>query len=297
MKILLYVLCASAFTTTFGQVNFNKKLDTITPSSYIYKVIKNDTLQLDFYHPKNDSDKLPLLVYVHGGGFASGVRNADYIIDFAKKIAERGFAVASISYRLTMKDTGLGCNVKARKKVKAFNSASDDIAHAINFLIKKKNGFNIDESKIILCGTSSGAEAVLNSVYNYNNRILPRKFRYAGVISMAGALTKLNGITDDSAIPTLLFHGTSDNLVPYYVSAHHFCNKNESGFLMLYGSRAIADRLKGLGKSYYLYSMIGEAHDTSSAPMHQNLSDIFDFLHVDVLGSAKTRQTERSIEY
>lgn len=286
-----------AFTYSFSQGNLSDKAHTVGVSTHVYKIIKNDTLKLDLYYPENTKDKVPLLVYVHGGGFASGVRDSGHIIDFATKIAQNGIAVASISYRLTMKDEGLGCNVKARRKVKAFNLASEDISYAVDFLINNKSGFIFDNKKIILCGTSSGAEAVLNSVYSYKNRIIPKKFKYAGVISMAGALTDLNGITEDSAIPTMLFHGTGDNLVPYYISPHHFCKEEDPGFLMLYGSRAIADRLKGLGKSYYLYAVIGEGHYKSSSPMHEYFNDILDFLKIDVLDNGKIRQTERSIGY
>ncbi len=292
---LYFCICISAMC--FGQSNFTNKTYSISTTTHVYKIIKNDTLKLDLYRPSDYKGDLPLLIYVHGGGFASGQRNANYIADFATNIAEYGYAVASISYRLTMKDIGLGCEVKARKKIKAFNTASDDISYAVKYLTSKKNGFNIDESKVVLSGTSSGAEAVLNSVYNYDARILPRKFKYAGVISMTGALTGLDKVTNDSAIPTLLFHGTSDDLVPYYISAHHYCKEEQPGYLKLYGSRAIADRLKGLGESYYLYTIIGEPHHRSSAPMHENFNDILDFLFNDVLNKSRIRQTERTIGF
>ncbi|GAB1858160.1 hypothetical protein MHTCC0001_29970 [Flavobacteriaceae bacterium MHTCC 0001] len=195
-----------------------------------------------------------------------------------------------------MKNIGLGCDVRAKDKIKAFNKASEDISYAVEFLLKNKRKFSINTDKIILSGTSSGAEAILNVTYNFKNKILPKKFKFAGVISMSGALTSLENITGSTAIPTQLFHGTSDNLVPYHVSAHHFCKENEPGYLLLYGSRIIADRLKGLGKSYYLVSSIGAPHHWSSSPMDNNFNDILDFLYFDVLKEGM-RQTERTIGF
>ena len=295
MKNRITALCLSTLCTLSAQANKSGSTP-LNITSYNYKVIKNDTLKLDMYLPEIKGPKKPVVVYVHGGGFASGSHNADYIVSFCKAVASKGYAVAAISYRLTMKTKGFGCNVKAKHKIKAFETASEDISYAVDFILKHKDTFNIDPDKVVLSGTSSGAEAVLHMAYNFKNNILPRKFKLAGLICMTGALTTLENITAETAIPTQLFHGTGDNLVPYHISAHHFCKEDEDGYLLLYGSRVIADRLKGLGKSYYLVSSIGAPHHWSSSPMNANLNDMLDFLEHDVV-KAETRQTERTIGF
>ena len=266
----------------------------ITKATYTYGKVENESLQFDYYKADNSRKKLPLVVFVHGGGFSGGSRDDDYTIAFANKLAQRGYAVASVSYRLTMKEIGFGCDVEATKKIAAFNSASNDVSLAIKYILDNDKKFNIDSNTIILAGSSAGAETVLNMVYVYDNTILPLNFKYAGVISLAGALSTLDKINNNTAIPTQLFHGTADNLVPYNFAPHRFCNSNDKGFIMLYGSDPIAERLKGLGISYYFHSINGGSHDWSYLPMTTYFDEIIDFLYYDVIHITSIRQTHRT---
>jgi para-nitrobenzyl esterase len=59
-----------------------------------------------------------------------------------------------------------------------------------------------------LIGTNAVAEAVLNLVYVYTDKTLPKSLKFAGLISMAGALTSLENMITKTAIQTQLFHGT-----------------------------------------------------------------------------------------
>ena len=195
-----------------------------------------------------------------------------------------------------MKKLGFDCNTKTENKIEAFDTASEDLSLAVKYIIDNDSLFNINPEKIIISGTSAGGEAALNLAYVYNDNILPEDFKFAGIISMAGAVTTLEHIDKNKAIPTQLFHGTNDNLVPYHIAAHHYCSPEADGYLILYGSRAIADRLKGLGKSYYMFSIHGGTHSWSGIPMHRSVSEVVDFLYYDVIKDAK-RQTERTIGF
>lgn len=266
----------------------------IEKTTHTYNKIGKDSLQLDFYKARTSEGIVPLIVFVHGGGFSGGQRDAEGTVEFATRMAKRGYAVASISYQLLAKKNGFGCNVEATDKINIFDTAADDIVEAVRFILKNDDLFPIDENKVILSGTSAGAEAALHLVYVKENNKLPNRFQFAGVMSFAGAVIATNNITDETAIPTLLFHGTNDNLVPYHISAHHFCNPSDKGYLMLYGSRPIADKLKGLGKSYFLFSILGGTHSWANLPMNRSISEISDFLFHDVINGSK-RQTERTI--
>jgi acetyl esterase/lipase len=68
-------------------------------------------------------------------------------------MASCGYAVISISYRLTMKELGFGCETKAKDKINAFNTVSKDISSAVNYLIKKKKKLQINTNKIVLIGS------------------------------------------------------------------------------------------------------------------------------------------------
>jgi len=202
-------------------------------------------------------------------------------------MAQRGYAVVSISYQLTMQNLGFGCTTKSTDKIRAFNKASEDISFAVKYILENKNKFNIDEDKIILAGSSAGAEAVLNLAYVYNNKILPKRFKFAGVISMAGAIISLKNINNKKAIPTQLFHGTKDKLVPYNIAPHDYCKKKDKGYLILYGSKAIANKLNKLNEPYYIYTIKKGDHSWAGRPMYECVNDMIDFIYFDVLKKRK----------
>ena len=83
-------------------------------------------------------------------------------------------------------------------------------------------------------------------------------------------------ITMTNALPSALFHGTEDNLVPYGSSAHHLCAPNRVGYLMLDGSATIVEKLRKLEKPFYFYKVIGGKHELSSIPF-EHLKDVFAF--------------------
>jgi acetyl esterase/lipase len=295
MKNLFSFLLLASYTILHGQTATSNKLPLVEKTTHTYYVIPgNDSLKFDFYKPKTKVDKAPLLLYVHGGGFSGGQRDDNNTVQFANKIADRGYAVASISYQLTMKKLGFGCNTTASDKIKSFDTAANDVSLAIKHILENNSIYNIDPTKVVISGTSAGAEAVLHLAYVKKNSILPDDFKFAGVISFAGAVINLDRISAEKAIPTQLFHGTNDNIVPYNIAAHRYCNPEDKGYLMLYGSRAIADRLKGLGKSYYLYAVNGGTHSWSGIPLNRCITEVLDFLDNDVVKS-ENRQTERTI--
>jgi para-nitrobenzyl esterase len=292
-------LCICFFfsiTLSFSQTLYLDKVSKVSKRTYRYqKTSYNKKLKLDFYRPKKVKGVLPLLIYVHGGGFSGGKRNDKNTVGFAKNMASRGYAVAAISYRLTMKKLGFGCATKAVDKVTAFNEASKDISTAVHYLLEKSSKLKINANKIVLIGTSAGAEAILNLVYMYDDTLLPENFKFAGLISMAGALTSLENMTTKTAIPTQLFHGTEDQLVPYDRAPHHYCKTTDAGYLQLYGSRAIADKLKKISASYYLYTIDKGDHSWSGRPMFQCTEEMLDFLYYDVL-HRNNRMIETTLE-
>jgi len=296
MKNVLTVLLIISSRFLFAQTQYLDSIySVVSKTTYDFKTYKNETLQFDFYVAQNAGEQLPLLVYVHGGGFYGLSRDFGGIPSFAIKLAQRGYAVASVSHRLTMKDIGYGCDVEASKKVAAIDSAAHDVTRAIRYMIDNKNELHIDQNKIIIAGSSTGAYTVLNMAYVYDDTTLPSDFKYAGVISMAGALTTLEKINERTAIPTQLFHGTGDVLVPYEMGPHAYCSSSDAGYFMFYGSATIARRLKGLGTPYYLYTANGGSHSWSFKPMTSAFHVIMDFLYYDIINNDHPRQTEQTI--
>lgn len=262
--------------------------DSVRVETFTYASKDDQSLELDAYFPASDNQtKRPLIIYVHGGGFYGGTRDRSDIQEFCRKLARRGYVAASISYRLTRKgtETAFGCNCPAADKLITFRKSVEDIQDATSFMVKNRKKMGIDPRKIILSGGSAGAEAVLNAAYQppyyYDSERVP--ISYAGVISMAGAIPDTSKIDAKSAVPSLLFHGTCDNLVPYGSASHHYCKESQPGYLILHGAYTISEKLKKIGTPYWLYTYCNAAHEIAGKPMTTNFNEIVDFCYSFIL--------------
>src|SRR5690606_30972641 len=229
------------------------------PQTEIYAVKDGEELKLDIYTPLNDSMQArPLIIFMHGGGFGGGTRTNEAEVKFAQAAARKGYVAVQISYRLTRKGQSFGCDFEAEGKLETFRGAADDFMDAVHFMLKSSAVHKIDTAKVIVGGSSAGAEAVLNAVYNerlmFEDLSKYKEVNFAGIFSLAGAVVDARYITEENAVPGVFFHGTEDNLVPYGTAPHHWCDRDKPGYIMLDGSHSIVNRLKELNSSYMLYS-------------------------------------------
>ena len=146
-------------------------------------------------------------------------------------------------------------------------------------MVENRQVFGIDPHKIILMGGSAGAEAILNAAYTPENCYdLPSgPVSYAGAISMAGAIPDTSLLYDGSAIPSLLFHGTCDNLVPFASAPHHYCEKGKPGYLILHGAKTIAEKLTELEVPNWLFTVCEAGHEVAATPMGNYFEEIKEF--------------------
>jgi len=270
--------------------------DSVRVETFTYAFKDGQSLDMDVYFPALENQvNRALIFYVHGGGFSEGKRNDAGIQEFCKKLARHGYVVSSISYRLTLagKATGFGCDCPAIDKRNTFNKAVEDLQDATFFMIQHRDKMGIDPQRIILSGSSAGAETVLNAAYqpSYCYGLDSGPVSYAGVISMAGAVPDTSRIYKESAIPSLLFHGTCDNLVPYASAPHHYCKKSQPGYLMMHGSYTIAEKLKKLGTPYWLYTYCNSAHEIAGKPMSENFNEIIDFCYSYIIKKGTEQRT------
>jgi acetyl esterase/lipase len=94
---------------------------------------------LDLYVPRGVSGAMPLVVWVHGGGWQSGSK-AD--VSQAQRLVCRGYAVASIDYRLSDEAQ--------------FPAQAHDVKAAIRFLRANATTYGLDSSRVALFGSSAG---------------------------------------------------------------------------------------------------------------------------------------------
>jgi len=271
MLVSLHSLWVFLLVSLMG---FSQELPKVNIETYIYK----DTLALDFYTMRKGVEvNRPLVVLVHGGGFSFGKRDNETEVEFCESLARHGYSVASISYRLTRKNESFGCDCPAETKIETFVQASEDLTTAIDFLTSNEK-LNFDRQKVVLVGSSAGAETVLNTAFMNNHYDFKhlKSFSYAGVISFAGAMIDTNYIVEDNAIPVLLFHGKKDKLVPFDTAAHHYCPVKTKGYLILHGSNSISERIETLGISFVLaFDPDGTHSWANEAYKHTNLIEGF----------------------
>ncbi len=292
-QLILCTFILLVSTVLFSQERYSAfSFDEINIETYTYATKDGETLNLDIYLPVNDPDfERATIIYVHGGGFSSGKKDSEKIKHFCNQMAGYGYVVASISYRLTRKDKpgAFGCNCPASEKLKTFQAAVEDVQDATFFLIENREQFGIDPQKIILAGSSAGAETALNAAYLppmcYGLDSGP--LSYAGVISMAGAIPDTVVIYDGSAVPSMFFHGTDDNLVPYASAPHHYCKPGDPGYIILDGSFTIAEKLQQLNVPYWLHTTCGGAHELYDKPMTVYFNEIVEFCYKFIIKGEK----------
>jgi len=285
---VLIILFIIPFTALNQDRYLDSFFDEIAKETYTYSTKEGENLDLDIYFPEYDSAiTRPTIIFVHGGGFSGGQRDHEKIKVFSTKLAGYGYVVASISYRLTRKGetTGFGCDCPVNDKLNTFYSAVEDVQDATFFLIQNREQFGIDPHKIILAGSSAGAEAILNTAYQppFCYGLDTGPVSYAGVIGMAGAIPDTTVIYKESAVPSLLFHGTDDNLVPYGTAPHHYCTNDNPGYLILHGSNTIAAKLNKLEVPCWLHTTCGGGHELANTPMQNYFDEIVDFCYTFVV--------------
>lgn len=240
-------------------------------------------LIVDIYQPEGDTLKSrPAIIFMHGGGFAGGTPKNKAEVGFAELAAKKGYVAVQISYRLTRKGKSFDCDFSKEGKIETFKKAAEDYLDAVSFMIANKDKYKIDTSKIIAGGSSAGAEAILDAVYNrellFRDTDKYQNIHFAGVFSLAGAIIDARYINKTNAVPGVFFHGTDDNLVPYATAPHHYCEPKEPGYIILDGAKSITERLEKLESSYLLHTFNGARHEISGMPF-EHMPEIFDFFN------------------
>ena len=273
----------SLFSTLFLLSPVLSQIEKIHTSidirSFIYAKKDTSELGLDVYSLRTNDPavKKPCVLFVFGGAFIGGRRDDSIYNNYFNSLAENGYLVAPISYRLGLRGVQHLSKFNIQPLKNAIDMAVSDVYDATNWLIAHSNELGIDTARIILSGSSSGAITVLESDYKKRNddsaaNKLPEHFQYAGVIAFSGAILSFDwGLKYKTPpAPTMMFHGTADKIVPY--KKIKFLNKG------LYGSSWIAKTFREKNYPYYFYSEAGLGHEVSVIPMFFNNPLILDFI-------------------
>lgn len=254
----------------------------------------------DLYLPEEGDGPFPLLVHIHGGGFAFGDKRDDHMDAYLVGV-KRGYAVASIEYRMSGEAT--------------FPAAVLDCREAIRYLKAHGAEYKIDSEKIIVIGGSAGGNLAAMLGMNVPNGRFPgeegrteylcqpnvrvcidqfgpvrfetmRRQAVANGVSQVSAdpdrmpESKYLGVSVDKASPELLAaaypgtyageamapmlvqHGTADHLVPWAQSEEF-----------------VADlRAKGLGNRVEYVPLEGADHEDKRFFREENMDLVFRFI-------------------
>jgi len=201
-----------------------------------YKNIDGKSLQIDMYIPKNLAKPAPLLVFIHGGAWAHGKRSdyLTYLIPFA----QQGYITATVSYRLVNDSTN------------TYPACAEDIRDAVQWFFQNGEKYGYNPDKIALIGGSAGGHLSLLGAYGWHpfaekqDSVVASPHKIKAVVDIYGPydlttpysqtqrlVTRFIGhsykerpdlyreaspmsFLDKTDPPTLILHGTADNLVP-----------------------------------------------------------------------------------
>lgn len=227
--LLFLVIVASA--SGAEEVIFEKDIEYANPDG--------QHLQLNLARPAQIEGRAPAILCIHGGGFRAGKREG--WDERCRKLAERGYVAATVTYRLAPKYQ--------------FPAAIYDVKAAVRWLRANADKYRIDPERIGVVGDSAGGHLVqflgvtggvaqfegeggnpefssrVNCVVNYYGpsdltRSYGKSVDAAEVLPLwlGGDATQerrrhilaspLYWVTPEAA-PTLLLHGTEDKYVAF----------------------------------------------------------------------------------
>lgn len=238
----------------------------------------NTNLTMNIYRPNSDViSKRPLIIWIHPGGFLTGSKDADDMIELCTYFAQLGYVTATISYRL-------GFNpLSPSSAERAVYRGLQDTRAAVRFFMEYQNTYGIDTNSIFLGGSSAGSFCALHAAYVQQNEAptsvyggfsfpdlgcldctgnnFQHEVAIAGVVNMWGALGDSTWIDASDDVPLLSFHGTSDNVVPFAVGSPFGAPTTPT----VHGSRCLHNQLVSLNKPATLYTVQGGEHEFHGA--------------------------------
>ncbi len=257
--------------------------DTRLDAGVVYGTVGDRELEMDIVRPDPaDADRAentgrdgrPALLFIHGGAWAKGSREDYYV--YTHHFASLGYVCATASYRLV--------------REAPFPAAVKDVKCAIRFLRSHAGDYGIDPEKIAVVGGSAGGHLAMMAAYTGPEDGFDDSGGHAGISSHVSAVVDFYGpadLTTDFAVnagavkafldgvpysvnpqlyrqaspvsyldagdpPTLIFHGTLDEIVPV----------NQSNLL--------AARLRELEIDHYYDRLEGWPHTMDAAVVVNN---------------------------
>lgn len=244
-----------------------------------YATHEGQQLMMDIYSTAYEGEPRPAMIFIFGGGFVMGQRDHEYYARYFERLAKEGIVVASIDYRLGLRNmkSGMSIGEMVATMQRAVDIAVEDTYAATNYLLEHGEAWGINPRMVMLSGSSAGAITAIQAEWQRCNgaplaEVLPEDFSYAGVVACAGAIFSTKGKPKfgSKPAPMLLFHGTSDRNVPY--------DKSSIMGIGFYGSKHITKQLDRVKGAYLFYSAEYADHSMAALPLIYYTDIIMQFI-------------------
>ena len=232
-------------------------------------------LHMDVYQPVGDTmNDRPVIIFAHSGAFFSGNKEVDDIVLLSQEAARRGYVAIAMEYRL-------GLNIlSASSGERAVYRGVQDASALIRYLREFHDELNIDPNHIFFWGSSAGSFIGLHLSYIEDSERPESTFEgtftpdlgcidcqgndYShsnkpnALIATWGAIGNLDYIDEYENVPTALFHGTLDIVVPYDQGYPFTLNIT---LPQVYGSSKISEKMTDLGINHLLTIEQNQPHE------------------------------------
>ncbi len=215
---LLFILCISSCV-------FQKPPQSMYTNQTYGSYTRN---KLDVYLPSVHDTNTAVVILIHGGGWVAG-NKTDWTSEQINSITQNGYAVAAINYRYADGD---------------FHHQMQDVQTAIDYINSKASLWQIGKNKFALMGASAGGHLSLLYGHGFDSSHVVKAVislcgptdmgdsvfqQYANNYAIGYVFQQFLGATEQanpqvfrdaspvnyhSNVPTLLIHGSLDNLVP-----------------------------------------------------------------------------------
>lgn len=240
VQLLFLVFALQLSQTSSGQTS-NPVFSLFPEGTILHGNIayNNDTLAkhlLDIYLPPNIKGKIPLIVFIHGGGWIGNDKYADigYMKNTVAEIINSGYALASIDYRYATQAI--------------FPAQIQDCNSAVSFLYDNAEKYGFDTERFAVMGFSAGGHLASLQGLSDNNQIddffMPgtsRDFSFKAVVDFYGPseLILFPGANDPKS-PEALLIGAAPLDRPDLAktaSPTSYVDENDLPFLIIHGEK------------------------------------------------------------
>lgn len=254
----------------------------------VYRTVNGETLTLNLYRPDHFSGALPVVVWIHGGGWSSGRKEHCPAV----MLVPEGYAIASIDYRLT--------------RTAPFPAQIEDCKAAVRWLRANAAAYHLDADRIGAWGHSAGGHLAALLGTSGEIKELEGSGESLQFSSRVQAVCDVSGPTD---LPRMFgeVSGTSDARNPKAVEAIegliggsveqnrakaiaaspiHYVSKGDPPFLIIQGeddatvpvgqSQEFAKALKAAGVETVLDIARGRGHGIGGPRFEPMIKAFFD---------------------